>query len=294
MAGADQPAATGIALRIAWPLLRRLVADRVLARLGGRVRLVVSGGAPLPEDVAHFFVGLGLPLIEGYGLTEATAGVCAGKPATYIVGAAGEPFHGVTVRIGQDGEILVRSPGVMLGYWNRPEATDTAIDAAGWLHTGDIGEIRQRQVFIRGRLKEIIVTSTGEKVSPVDMEMTITLDRLFEQAMVCGNRRPFLAAILVLNRDSWPDFARVHGLDPDAIQALHSSAVKEAILAHLSELLQGFPGFAQIRAVHLCLEPWKIEGGLLTPTMKLKRDQLERRFAREIEELYQGHERMLS
>ncbi|MGF7212989.1 long-chain acyl-CoA synthetase [Skermanella aerolata] len=288
--GAGQPATTGVAQRIAWPLLRRLVADRVLARLGGRVRLAVSGGAPLSEAVARFFVGLGLPLIEGYGLTEATAGVCAGSPATYLIGAAGEPFHGVTVSIGQDGEILVRSPGVMLGYWNRPEATSTAIDAAGWLHTGDIGEIRHRQVFIRGRLKEIIVTSTGEKVSPADMEMAITLDRLFEQAMVSGNRRPFLVAVLVLNRNAWPDFARVHGLDPDATRALHSSAVKEAILAHLSELLQGFPRFARIHAVHLCLEPWKIEGGLLTPTMKLKRDRLERRFTREIEELYRGHE----
>ncbi len=216
--------------RAAWPLLRRLVARRVLDRFGGRVRLAVSGGAPLSGEVGQFFLGLGLPLVEGYGLTEASSAVCAAKLGTYVPGSVGEPFDGTEIKIAEQGEILVRSPGVMLGYWNSPENTADAIDAEGWLHTGDIGEIRDGRLYIRGRLKEIIVLSTGKKVSPTDIEVAITKDPLFSQAMVVGEGQPHLGALLVLDGAAWGELARMLGLDPEVPASLSAPAVHEAVL----------------------------------------------------------------
>lgn len=270
-------------------LLHKLVAEKILQRLGGRLRVAVTGAAPLSEKVARFFIGLGFPLVEGYGLTEAGPVVSGNSPENNFPGSVGRALSGIEVTTSEEGELLVRSPGVMLGYWQREDATHEVIDDDGWLHTGDLAEIKGGNIFIRGRRKDILVTSTGEKVAPADMEMTITLDPLFEQAMVVGEGKPYISALLVLNPGAWQKLAGELRLNAEDIDALRSSKAIEAVLARLATLLAIFPGYTQIRAVYLTCEPWSIENGLLTPTLKLKRSELEKRFASEIGELYRGH-----
>lgn len=276
--------------RALWPLLHRLVAAKILARLGGRVRVAVSGGAPLQERVSRFFVGLGLPLVQGFGLTEAGPVVSANRLENNVPTSVGEPLPGVEVRIEEDGELLVRSPGVMLGYWNLPDDTRAAIDEAGWLHTGDIAEIQAHRIFIRGRLKEILVTSTGEKVAPANVEMSLTQDPLFDQAMVVGEGKPYIAALLVLNPSAWRTFAAGLSLDPEDPASLRSPVAHEAVLRKLTMLLHDFPAYSQVRSAYLTLEPWTIGNGLLTPTAKLKRPEIEKRMVEQIRALYAGHE----
>lgn len=272
--------------RLLWPLLHHLAAKPVLDRLGGRMRVAVSGGAPLSPTVARFFVGLGLPLTEGYGLTEAAPVVTNSAPQDFRPGWVGLPLPGVEIRLGPQDELLVRGPNLMQGYWHQPDATAQVIDAEGWLKTGDVAEIREGYVAIRGRLKEILVTSTGHKIPPGDMEMTLTMDPLFAHAMVVGEGRPHPAALLVLAEQPWRGLAETLGLDPEDPRSVHSSAVVEHVLARVADRLSAFPGYAQVRKVHLSLTPWTVENGLMTPTMKIKRPELECRFAREIDALY--------
>jgi long-chain acyl-CoA synthetase len=259
----------------------------VLSRLGGRLRVAVSGGAPLSATVARFFVGLGLPLTEGYGLTEAAPVVTNVAPEGFRPGYVGLPLPGVETRIGPQDELLVRAPSLMQGYWGQPEATAQAIDADGWLHTGDVAEMREGYVAIRGRLKEILVTSTGEKVPPGDMEMALTMDPLFDQVMVVGEGRPCLAALLVLAAEPWRRLAVRLGLNPADPRSLSDPKAVEATMARVADRLGAFPGYAQVRAVHLSLSPWTTQNGLITPTMKLKRPELEAHFAAVIEALYE-------
>lgn len=276
--------------RLVARLLDRLVSSRVVARFGGRLRVAVTGGAAMRTGVARFVLGLGIPLVEGYGLTEAGPVVTSNSLAHNQPGSVGRPLPGVEVRIGADGELLVRSPGVMSGYWRQPDMTARAFDDEGWLRSGDIGEIVDGQVWLRGRLKEIIVLSVGEKVAPGDVEMAITADPLFDQAMVIGEGRPFLAALVVPERSAWAAFAAERGLDPDAAGSLRDAGVLAAIEGRLEALLSTFPRHALPRRVRLLPEPWTLADGLLTPTMKIKRERLEERFSEEIRELYAGHE----
>ncbi len=273
--------------RLRWAALDHLVARKVRGRLGGRLRVAVSGGAPLSPTVGQFFAGLGLPLTEGYGLTEAAPTVTGIPPAGFRPGWVGPPLPGVEVRLGPRDELLVRGPNVGAGYWRQPEATAQAIDTDGWLHTGDIGEIAvDGQIGIRGRLKEIIVTSTGENIPPTDMESALTMDPLFDQAMVIGEGRQFLAAILVLGEGPWQRLATDLGLDPHDPASLMDSRTLVAARARVDARLAGFPGYAQVRAVHLTREPWTIGNGLITPTMKLKRPEVMDRFATTIDAMY--------
>ncbi|HKX53640.1 MAG TPA: long-chain fatty acid--CoA ligase, partial [Nitrosospira sp.] len=182
---------------------------------------------------------------------------------------------------------LARGSGLMLGYWNRPEDTRAAIDAEGWLHTGDQARISDNHVFISGRIKEILVTSSGEKVPPTDLEMSIVQEPLFDQVMVVGEGRPYLAALVVVNKGEWQNLASTLGLKADEPQSLAHSTARAAALKRIKATVQGFPKYARIRAVHLSQEPWKVEDGLLTPTLKLKRSEIEKRFATQITELYE-------
>ncbi|WP_074707071.1 AMP-dependent synthetase/ligase [Nitrosospira multiformis] len=272
--------------RVAWPILRQLVADKVLAAFGGRLRLAVSGGGPLHTDVSRHFIGLGLPLLQGYGLTEASPVLTANRLQDNAPESTGSALLGVELRIGEQDELLARSPGIMLGYWNRPEETRAAIDAEGWLHTGDQARISDNHVFISGRIKEILVTSSGEKVPPADLEMAIVQEPLFDQVMVVGEGKPYLAALVVVNKGEWQNLASSLGLKADEPQSLIHSSVRAAALKRIKETLQGFPKYARIRAAHLSQEPWKVENGLLTPTLKLKRSEIEKRFESQITELY--------
>ena len=272
-----------------WPALDRLVAGRIMAKLGGRIRLAAAGGAPLPPGIAKVFIGLGLNLLQGYGLTETSPIIACNTVGDNDPDSVGIPLRNVEVCIGENDELLVRGPSVMLGYWERPEATRELIDAEKWLHTGDRVRIERNHIYITGRLKEIIVLANGEKVPPADMEMAITLDPLFEQVMVLGDSRPYLSAIVVLNVDQWRALAKSQTLDPDDTAALKSSLVEKAVLGKLAGRLSEFPGFAQVHRATCTLEPWTVDNGLMTPTMKLKRDQIMARYADEIAAMYAGH-----
>lgn len=279
----------GLGSALAWQVVRLLVARKLLARLGGRLRLALCGGAPLPRDVSHCLLSLGLPLLQGYGLTEAAPIVTGNPEGDNISESVGIALPGVELRLGSDDELLVRSPGVMLGYWRQPDATAQTIDAQGWLRTGDQARIENEHVYITGRLKDIIVTSTGEKVPPTDVEFALTQDALIDQAMIVGEGRPFIAGLLVLNPNEWSRLAATLGIAPDAPGSLALPAVIENVLERCDKQLSGFPSFARVRTVWLTLEDWSIDNGLYTPTMKLKRAVMEQRFKGPIEALYVGH-----
>ena len=270
--------------QLLWPALKHYVATPVLAAFGGRLRVAISGGAPLDPRVARMLLGLGLPVIEGYGLTEAAPVVAANTLEDNVPGSVGRPLAGCEVKLAAKDELLVRSPTVMMGYWKDADRTSQALDAAGWLSTGDVAEIKEDgRIYIRGRLADILVLSIGEKVNPSVVEAELTRDPLFDQALVIGNRRPYLTAVIVLNSEAWTLFAASRGLDP---QRPNRAASKIDLLARIESLLSAFPHYAQVRAVHLTLQPWTIEAGLLTPTLKIKREPVASLFAREIDALY--------
>ena len=264
-----------------WPLLERLVASKIQHKLGGRLRIAVSGGAPLNPGIARVFIGLGVPILQGYGLTETSPIIAANSLENNQPASVGVALPGIEVKVGAGGELLTRSPSVMLGYWNNPQASAEIIDAEGWLHTGDQVEIRHRHIFITGRLKEIIVMANGEKVPPADMEMCIALDELFEQVLVIGEGRPYLTALVVLNRKLGAELS----IDPDA----PSEAQERQLLERIADQLDSFPGYARIHRVGLVKEPWSVENGLLTPTLKLRRGRIQERYQALVESLYAGH-----
>jgi long-chain acyl-CoA synthetase len=273
-----------------WPLLNKLVASKIMAKLGGRMRLAASGGAPLSTPIAKVFIGLGLNLVQGYGLTE-TSPILTGNPIDDNDPASvGIPLAGLELRVGDNDELLARGPVIMLGYWNNQEATDDVIDSDGWFHTGDKARIENNHVYITGRLKEIIVLANGEKVPPADMEMAIALDTLFEQVMIIGDDRPFLSALLVLNPEQWERAAPILKLNPDDPEALKSEALEKLACDKLAKQLTEFPGYARIHKITCTLEPWTIDNELITPTLKLKRNRIMEHFTADINRMYEGHQ----
>ena len=268
------------------PLLQRLVGNQVTAKLGGKLRLTVSGGAPLSGEIARVFIGLGIPILQGYGLTETSPVISVNTPEDNAPASVGIPLPGIEIMIGARDELLVKSPGVMLGYWNNHAATAQMIDHKGWLHTGDQVRIKDRHIYITGRIKDILVLSNGEKVPPADMELAITMDHLFSQVMVIGEGHPFLAALLVLNAEMWPAFAQQHGLDPLKPESLQHRQLIQSVMERIRRSLRGFPAYAKIRRVNLTLEPWTINNNLMTPSMKLKRHKVLDCFATAIQQIY--------
>jgi long-chain acyl-CoA synthetase len=273
-----------------WPLLDRLVARKLIDKLGGRVRVAVSGGAALVPQISQAFIGLGLPILQGYGLTESSPVISCNRPNDNVPESVGCVLDGVEVKIGDNDELLARGPNIMMGYWNNQDANGRVLDTDGWLHTGDKARIDEEgHVYITGRIKEIIVLSNGEKVSPADMEMAITMDPLIEQVMVVGEQRPYLSAICILDPEYWKGFAPSIGVDPNQPGVLKLPEVENAVLARIAEQIQMFPGYARILRVHLSFEPWSIENGLMTPTHKLKRAQVMKQLEAPVAKLYSGH-----
>ena len=272
-----------------WPLLKALVADKVMDRLGGRLRLSISGGAALPPKVSRLFIALGLPLVQGYGMTETSPVVSVNHVENNLPSTVGPPLEGIQVRIGEQNALLVKGPCNMLGYWNNPEATAAIMGQDGWLNTGDTASISESgHITITGRLKEIIVMSNGEKVPPADMETALLHDRLFEQVMVYGDGHPALLVLAVVNPEQWQALAQQLGVRADMPESLRDTRVEQQVLQRIAGQIKEFPGYAKVRRVLLLTEPWSIENGMMTPTLKLKRSRVAVRFAREIEQLYQG------
>ena len=270
-----------------WPLLEKLVARKITDKLGGRLRLAVSGGAALSMPVARVFIGSGVTLLQGYGLTETSPVISVNRPDENDPRGVGPPLPGVEVRTGSDDELMVKGPGVMLGYWNDPVATDAVIGEDGWLRTGDQARISDNHVYITGRIKDILVLSNGEKVPPGDMERAVALDALFDQVMLVGEGRPFLSALAVLNEELWSDLARSLGVDPEEPASLEDSRILNAVLSRVGERLKEFPGYAKVRRVMLTLEPWTVDNGLLTPTLKVKRNLVLARYEKDVTRIYE-------
>ena len=272
-----------------WPVLNALVAKKIMARLGGRLSAAFAGGAALASEVSRVFIGLGLPVIQGYGLTETSPVACANRTDDNLPASIGKAVPGVEVKLGDKDALLIKGPNVMLGYWHNEEATRMMIGADGWLNSGDTARIdAQGHVFITGRLKEIIVMSNGEKIPPVDIEAAIMRDTLFEQVMLIGEGKPYLSVMTVLNQEQWKKFAAGLNRPADA-DAVHTPDIEKALLARLGAQMKQFPGYAQVRQIAATLEPWTVENGLLTPTLKLKRARVMEKFNAEIERMYYGH-----
>ncbi len=269
-----------------WPLLKRLVADKITERLGGNLQIAVSGGAALSPEISKVFVGLCVPIVQGYGLTESSPIISVNRIEDNIPDSIGKAIPGVEVRIGENDELFARGENIMLGYWKNQEATDSVIDEDGWLATGDQARIENDFIYITGRLKDIIVLANGEKVSPVDMELAIASNSLFEQAMVIGEGKPYLVVLTVINQHRWKTLATEAGV---ADKDVNDSECEKIILEKLADCLKNFPGYADVYHCHCTHDAWTVENGLLTPTMKMKRKVIMERYDNEIAQMYAGH-----
>ena len=271
-----------------WPLLKKLVAGKILAKLGGNLQLAVSGGAALAPEIAKTFIGLGLTISQGYGLTETSPVVSTNKLSDNDPFSVGQVLKNVEVKLGDNEELLVKGPAVMLGYWGNETATKEAIDNEGWFHTGDKAKIVNEHIYIIGRLKEIIVLSNGEKVAPSDIELAITGDSLFEQVIVLGEAKPFLTAIITIEKSNWQKFTKKLSVSEDE-SSLKLKNVNAVLLQRINKNLKEFPGYTKIIRAHFIIKPWDIDDDLITPTLKLKRSKIHEKYKKEIIELYDGH-----
>lgn len=278
------------ASHLLWPVFKSLVADKLMARLGGRLRLSVSGGAALSPDISRTFIGLGLPIIQGYGLTETSPVIGVNRIEDNLPSSIGKPIPTVEVRLGEHGALHARGPNIMLGYWNNPEASRAIMTEDGWLNTGDVAEIdKMGHITITGRIKEIIVLNNGEKISPVDIETAILQDPLFEQVMVVGEGKPYLSLIAVVNRERWSEAAKERDLPDTWPASLHLPQARAFALTRIAHQMKTFPGYARIRKAALVSDPWTIENAMLTPTLKLKRTLVLERHQDEYGKLYEGY-----
>lgn len=270
-----------------WPLLEKLVASKVQAKFGGNIRLIVSGGAALPQPISKLFIGLGFCLLQGYGLTETSPVISVNRPDSNDPASVGMPLPGISVMIGKNDELLSRGPGNMLGYWNDLVATAQTINTEGWLHTGDQARIGNNgHIYITGRIKDILILNNGENVSPSDIEAAILMDDIFEQALLVGEGESYLTALLVLNVDHWFALAKQYKLDAFDRDSLADKTLHAEVIHRLRQLLHNFPAYAKIRRVTLILEPWTIENNLMTPTMKVKRVKVLAVYQAVIKEMY--------
>lgn len=256
--------------------------------LGGRVRLCCSGGAALPDHVAHFFAERGVTLVQGYGLTESSPVITVGSPRAHRIGTVGRPLPGVEVRIAADGEILTRGPHVMRGYWKQPAATAEVIQD-GWLHTGDLGQLEDGFLRITGRKKEILVTAGGKNVAPVYLEGLLGEDPLIAQAMIVGDARNYLAALIVPDHNALrAETARRQIAVASAAEALVHPEVLRLYAERISQRLENLAPCEQVGKFTLLPRGFSVESGELTPTLKLRRAVILQNFWNEVQALYEA------
>ena len=275
-------------LRAQLPVADKLVFSAIRDALGGPKSVMACGGAPLRKEIEEFFSAAGMLVSQGYGLTEAAPLVSFNAPAAFKFGTVGRVIEGGEVKIADEGEIWYRGPNVMKGYWNNPDATAAAVDADGWLHTGDVGYVdTDGYLVITDRIKDIIVTSGGKNIAPAPIEGMILADPLFEHAVVLGNNRPF---VTLLVRPSMPHLEelaeKLQVRFSDAAELANSPEVVEEIRRRVEALTEKLPSQERIKDLRVALEEFTMDNGLLTPTLKVKRRQVEERFASLIEDMY--------
>ena len=286
--GSSKP---GFLLNLQHKIFDKLVYSKLRAALGGNCVAAVSGGAPLGARLGNFFRGCGVTIYEGYGLTETTAGMTVNRPDALRVGTVGKPVGGVTVRIADDGEVLCKSPIVFAGYWQNSEATAEAIDADGWFHTGDIGEIdADGYVRITGRKKELIVTAGGKNVAPAVLEDRVRAHWLVSQCLVVGDAQPFIAALVTIDPESWPQWLSQHGKPADTTIAsmVDDPELHADLQSAIDDANKAVSKAESIRKFAILPNDWTEDGGQLTPSLKLKRNVVHAEAAAEIAALYSG------
>ena len=279
----------GLVLKVKHKVFDKLVYSKLRAAMGGKVAWAVSGGAPLGDRLGHFFRGIGVIILEGYGLTETSAATTVNRPDALKIGTVGQPFPGASVKVAPDGELMLAGAQIFKGYWNNPTATAEAIEPDGWFHSGDIGEIDdQGFVKITGRKKELIVTAGGKNVAPAVLEDRLRSNWLVSQCLVVGDAQPFIAALVTIDPESFPAWLKQKGKpatttiasmtsDPDLIAEIQG-AVNDANKA--------VSNAEDIKKFTILPEDWTEEGGQLTPSMKLKRNVVMKEYSSEVDALY--------
>ena len=279
----------GLGLKLKHKVFDRLVYGKLRAAMGGKIAWAVSGGAPLGDRLGHFFRGIGVTILEGYGLTETSAATTVNRPDAIKIGTVGQPFPGASVKVAADGELMLAGAQIFKGYWNNPTATTEAIEPDGWFHSGDIGEIDdQGFVKITGRKKELIVTAGGKNVAPAVLEDRLRANWLVSQCMVVGDQQPFIAALVTIDPESFPGWLKQAGkpegsmiesmiTDPDLVAEIQKAGDEAKKAVSNAEAVKKFT---------ILPVDWTEEGGQLTPSMKLKRNVVMKEFASEVDALY--------
>jgi long-chain acyl-CoA synthetase len=274
--------------RLIDPALDHLVRAGVRRRFGGRLKAMVSGGAPLNPEIGSFFLALGVRLLQGYGQTEAGPVVSCNSPGRIKIDTVGPPLDGVRVRVAEDGEILVAGDNVMKGYWNDPAATAQAL-VDGWLHTGDVGHLDEDGcILITDRKRDFIKSSSGEMVSPARVEGYLTLEPEIAQAMVFGDRRPYLVAILVPHSEFAAGFAGGNGAAADLAALGADPGFSQAIRAAVTRVNRGLAPVERVRRFVIATEPFTIANGQMTPTLKVRRHVVREAYGAALDALYAG------
>jgi long-chain acyl-CoA synthetase len=283
--GQSVPAGLAVRARVA----DTLYFSKIRGKFGGRLRFFVSGGAPLPREVAEFFHACGVLILEGYGLSETTGATHVNRPDRFRFGTVGPAMPGCEVRLADDGEVLLRGPGVMSGYHGLSEETDTTIDDHGWLHTGDVGELHDGFLTITDRKKDLIITSTGKTIAPQPLERRLELGDGIAHAIVVGDRRPYLVALIALDEPAMLARSRAEGLGCKKLYDLvRHPRIHQIVQGHIDALNADLAGYEAIRRFSLVQTPLSIAAGELTPTGKIRRREIESRFADQIATMYPG------
>ncbi len=268
-------------------LADKLVFSKVQALLGSRFKLFASGGAPLAADIGSFFDAAGIKILEGYGLSETSPVITVNPPDDFRFGTVGPPIDGVEVKIADDGEILSRGPHIMKGYYKDEAGTREAINEDGWFHTGDIGIIIDGYLKITDRKKNIIVTAGGKNIAPAPIEGALIMNKFFEQALVHGDRRKFISAILVPNFVEVAEWAAENEITDKSPEALcQNETVNEMLLGVVEEVMRSFSGYEAVKKIILLPKEFSVEDGTLTPTLKIKKRVVEERYKDKLDALY--------
>jgi long-chain acyl-CoA synthetase len=276
-------------LNLEYAVADRLIFSKIRARFGGNMKLFSSGGAPLDKTINEFFWIIGIPIFEGYGLTETSPVLCLNNFEHIRFGSVGVPLEQTEFKIAEDGEILVRGPQVMLGYYNDPAATAEAIQD-GWLKTGDIGYVEEGFVYITDRKKELIITAGGKNIAPQPIENELRMDKYVTSAFVCGDRKPYLTALIVPNLERLLEFAKekhIHYYELDDL-VMHEP-VRKLFEQRVANINSRLAPYETIKKFVLLVHDFSIEGGELTPTLKLKRKIIYEKYKHKIEDLYSDH-----
>jgi long-chain acyl-CoA synthetase len=282
-----------LGLKAKCSIFNTLIASKFRNIAGGRLRLIASGGAPLDQRIAKVLHVLGINIMEGYGLTETSPIVCCHTLEDRKLGTVGKPLDGVEVAIGEKDEILVKGPNVMKGYLNKPEETGGAMDKDGWFHTGDKGRFdADGNLLITGRIKELIVTSYGKKIAPAPIEARMTKSRYIAQAVLHGDKRKYLVALVVPCRESIQCYARDRAIFCDNYSILlEHNEIKKLIDREIEGATADLASYEKVRAFALLSEEFSVENDLLTPTLKLRKGKIMERYQDVINALYDQVER---